>query len=103
MIALRYFAGNRSEEEHIIAQHWVSSTSRVFKLQKQKQNYVLLAKESNGSLKVLTIDLQRVLLLPSLKVSALYYLTNLCVQNFSIFDCILADARFFVWHEAEEN
>ncbi|GFO24067.1 hypothetical protein PoB_005057200 [Plakobranchus ocellatus] len=59
------------------------------------------AAESNGRLKVITMDLQTVLLAPALKASALYYRTKLCVHNFTIFDCTTRDVSCYVWHEAE--
>lgn len=90
-----YAVGNRTEEEHGL--HILDkNTSR-----NEMEADVRRAKELNGSLKVITMDLQRVLLCPSLNVSALYYRTKLCVHNFSIFDCVSADARCYVWHEAE--
>ncbi|GFN74480.1 hypothetical protein PoB_000098600 [Plakobranchus ocellatus] len=59
------------------------------------------AAESNVRLKMITMDLQAVLLAPALKASALYYRTKLCVHNFTIFDCTTRYVSCYVWHEAE--
>ena len=61
------------------------------------------AKDSGGYIKVTTMDLQCVLLCPSLKVSALKNRTKLCVHNFTIFECISADVKCFVWQEVERG
>lgn len=57
--------------------------------------------QSNPKVKVVTMDLQRVLLCPSLKASALYYKTKLCLHNFTIFDLATHDTLCYVWHEVE--
>lgn len=55
----------------------------------------------DGKCKVITMDLQAVLLCPMLKASALYYRTKLCVHNFTIFDLATHDVMCYVWHEGE--
>jgi len=47
------------------------------------------------------MDLQCVLMSPSLQASALYYRTKLCVHNFTVFDCVTRDTDCYVWHEFE--
>ena len=56
---------------------------------------------NDGRLKVLSMDLQAVLLSPCLQASALYYKTKLCVHNFTIFDLRSHDVSCYVWHEGE--
>lgn len=55
----------------------------------------------DGSIKMITMDLQAVLLAPSLKASALYYRTKLSVHNFTIYDEGTQDVCCYVWHEGE--
>lgn len=50
---------------------------------------------------VFTIDLQSVLLCPSLQASALYYKMKLKVHNFTIFDLKTGEGYCFLWHEGE--
>ncbi|KAJ4449878.1 hypothetical protein ANN_01284 [Periplaneta americana] len=50
---------------------------------------------------VLTMDMQAVLLAPSLKASALYYKTKLKVHNFTIYDINTAEGHCFLWDESE--
>lgn len=69
--------------------------------QTEKSNDKIAAKSSEGKTKMITIDLQAVLLAPNLKASALYYRTKLCVHNFTIYDCTTKQVRCYVWHESE--
>ena len=87
--------GNLSEEQYVI--HIRDKDSARAQMEADIQT----AKDSGGSIKVITMDLQCVLLCPSLKVSALFYRIKLCVHNFTIFDCVSADVKCFVWQEAE--
>lgn len=50
---------------------------------------------------VITVDLQAVLLAPSIQASALYYKTKLAVHNFTIFNLANADVDCYLWHEGE--
>lgn len=50
---------------------------------------------------VVCMDLQAVLLSPSLQASALFYKTKLCVHNFTIYNMCTSDAVCYVWHEGE--
>ncbi|GFO15474.1 formation of crista junctions protein 1 [Plakobranchus ocellatus] len=53
--------------------------------------------------KVVCVDVQRVLLAPSLKASALYYKTKLQLHNYTIhvLDMGSIDVERFLWNEAE--
>lgn len=51
--------------------------------------------------KVLCVDVQRVLLAPSLKASALYYKTKLQIHNYTVFDLASKDVTCFIWNETE--
>lgn len=56
---------------------------------------------NESNLKVISMDLQRVLLCPFLLASALYYKTKLCTHNFTVYDLRDHDVLCFLWHEAE--
>ena len=51
--------------------------------------------------KVLCMDVQRVLLSPALKASALYYKTKLQVHNYTIFDLTTRAITCYLWNESE--
>lgn len=53
----------------------------------------------NSRTKVLCVDVQRVLLAPSLKALALYYKTKLQTHNYTIFDLASKDVTCFIWNE----
>ena len=57
--------------------------------------------EANGKTMVVCMDLQALLLCPSLKASALYYRTKLAVHNFTFYDMCNHNATCYVWHEGE--
>lgn len=50
---------------------------------------------------VYTMDLQAVLLVPSLKASALYYKTKLAVHNFTIYDLKTRKGFCYLWDESQ--
>ena len=56
---------------------------------------ILLKQVSNGSLKLITIDLLCALLCPAFKASALYYRTKLSVHNFTMFDSVSAGVKCY--------
>ncbi|ESO87064.1 hypothetical protein LOTGIDRAFT_154553 [Lottia gigantea] len=60
-----------------------------------------LVDENDESVKVLTMDLQAVLLSPRLQASAMYYKTKLACHNFTIYDLATKDVTCFFWHEGE--
>ena len=69
--------------------------------QKAKEEDKKTALASNGAVKMLTVDLQSVLLAPSLNALALYYKTKLCMHNYTIYDASTKDVTCYVWHEVE--
>ena len=56
---------------------------------------------SESRTKVLCVDVQRVLLSPSLKASALYYKKKLQVHNYTVFDMASKDTVCYIWNEVE--
>ncbi|GFO14985.1 hypothetical protein PoB_004149000 [Plakobranchus ocellatus] len=58
------------------------------------------AQERNGTV-VICMDLQGVLLVPSIDASSIYCKTKLAVHNFTPYNMVTKDAVRFVWHEAE--
>ena len=57
--------------------------------------------EDSSNLKVVTLDLQAVLLCPLLKASALYYKTKLACHNFTIHDMKNRDVICYFWDETQ--
>ena len=56
---------------------------------------------ANSRTMVLCVDVQRVLLSPCLKASALYYKTKLQVHNYTVFDMCSKNVVCYLWNEAE--
>ena len=56
---------------------------------------------NDPTFKVLTMDLQAVLLCPRLQASALYYKTKLTCHNFTVMDLSTKDTTCYVWNETE--
>ena len=54
----------------------------------------------DNSTVVLTVDVESVLLTPSLKAGALYYKRNLACHNYTIYDLHLQHDTCYFWHEA---
>ncbi|ELU13042.1 hypothetical protein CAPTEDRAFT_203816 [Capitella teleta] len=55
------------------------------------------------SQKDLEIDLVKVLLVPSLNVSKLYYLRKLSTYNYTLFNLASKDVVCYMWHEGERS
>ena len=68
---------------------------------RQEKNTDKEQAEVNDRLRVMTMDVQAVLLSPSLNASALYYKTKLTVHNFTMYDLRSHDVKCYVWHEGE--
>jgi len=56
---------------------------------------------SDPAVKVLTMDLQAVLICPRLQASAIYYKTKLACHNFTVMDLSNKDTTCYVWNESE--
>lgn len=57
--------------------------------------------QTSAEVKVVTLDLQAVLLCPVLKASALYYKTKLACHNFTIHEMDNHNVSCYLWHESE--
>ena len=57
--------------------------------------------ETSNEVKIVTLDLQAVLLCPLLKASALYYKTKLGCHNFTIHEMDSRHVTCYFWHESE--
>lgn len=93
-ICCSYESNNISDEEY--NEHIVRKDAA--------RNEKCLDKEAathNESLKVITVDLQAVLLSPLLKASSMYYKTKLSCHNFTIYDLITKDVVCYFWHEGD--
>lgn len=94
-ICCSFEAGNVSESD------WQLHRLRKEMAQQEKQKDKQLALEQKEKIKIVTMDLQRVLLSPSLQASAMYYKTKLAVHNFTIFDLTTKETICYVWNEAQ--
>lgn len=61
----------------------------------------VLACENRETMRVLTMDLQQLLLCPKSFSSAVYYKRKLAVHNFTMFDLASKEGYCYVWHEGE--
>ena len=57
--------------------------------------------QNDPSLKVVTMDLQSLLICPKLKASSLYYKMKLSCHNYTIFDLSNQKVMNYFWHESE--
>ena len=87
--------GNVTEEEYNIHQH------RKQQARAEKERDKDLGNLSERSTRVITVDLQAVLLSPKLNASALYYKTKLACHNYTIFDLNSKDVTCYFWHEGQ--
>jgi hypothetical protein len=55
----------------------------------------------SDTVKVLTMDVQSVLLSPKIEASAMYYKTKLSCHNFTLYDMKTKDVKCYFWHEGE--
>ncbi|KAK6168332.1 hypothetical protein SNE40_020889 [Patella caerulea] len=55
----------------------------------------------DSTVKVITLDLQAVLLAPNLKASAMYYKTKLGCHNYTVYDLATKECVCYFWHEGE--
>lgn len=94
-ICCSFEAGNLSTEE------WNAHRQRKEMAQAEKARDKQTAIEGKEKLKVLTMDMQRVLLSPCLQASAMYYKTKLAVHNFTVFDLGTKQTTCYVWNESE--
>ncbi|KAK6167866.1 hypothetical protein SNE40_021797 [Patella caerulea] len=89
-----YQAGNISQEDYDL--HITRKEAARNEKVKDKERC-----EHDSSYRVVTLDLQSVLLCPKLQASALYYKTKLACHNFTIYDLNTKDVACYFWHEAE--
>ena len=90
-----YSDGNEDEQTYLLHRQIKDQAQKA----KEEDKKTALAR--NGAVKMLTMDLQSVLLPPSLKASALYYKTKLCVHNYTIYDASTKYVTCYVWHVVE--
>lgn len=90
-ICCSYKVGNVSHEEY----------TRHFRNKERAREEKIHDKSSADGLHVYTMDLEKVLLAPNLKASALYYKTKLCVHNFTLYNLKSKEGFCYIWHEGE--
>jgi hypothetical protein len=56
---------------------------------------------TESNIKVVTVDLQSLLLCPKLNASCIYYKTKLSCHNYTIFDLKSRDVVCYFWHECD--
>ena len=94
-ICCSFDTGNIGQDEYVIHRQ------KKDLAQKEKEKDKLEADGAESTTKVITVDVQRVLLAPCLLASALYYKTKLQVHNYSVFDLSNKDTMCYLWNEAE--
>jgi hypothetical protein len=57
--------------------------------------------KTNSKVKVVTVDLQSLLLCPQLNASCLYYKTKLSCHNYTIYDLVTKDVVCYFWNETD--
>lgn len=57
----------------------------------------------NNKFKVFTMDVQSVLLSPSIQASAIYFKTKLACHNFTTYNLVSKDVKSYFWHEGESG
>ncbi|VDI73103.1 Hypothetical predicted protein [Mytilus galloprovincialis] len=89
-----YEAGNINKvmyDQHIVKKE-------AARAEKNKDKEAALTKDD---MKVISLDLQALLMCPLLKASAMYYKTKLSCHNFTIFDMKTKDVICYFWTEVE--
>lgn len=56
---------------------------------------------ADGNIKVITVDLQSLLVCPKLNASALYYKMKLSCHNYTVYDLVTHAALCYFWHECD--
>jgi len=89
-----YEAGNIDEEEY---------NNHLKKKDDARESKVVDKQRAlnDKSVKVLSMDLQSLLVCPKLAASALYYKMKLSCHNFTIYDLASHDVQNYFWHEGE--
>lgn len=93
-VCCRYESGNLSEEIYNLHQNRKIDARE--EKERDKEN-----SKCDASLRVVTMDLQAVLLSPKLNASALYYKTKLACHHFTVFDLSSKDVSCYFWHEGQ--
>lgn len=91
-ICTSHKTGNINEEE--FQKHQKTKTDA--RKEKELDNEKAL---TSDDIVVLYVDLQKVLLAPSLQTSACYYKTKLCVHNYTVYDKKTRIATCYIWPE----
>ena len=89
-----YKAGNVTEDA--FSEHITKKTEA----QQSKANDKAIGID-NPKIKILTIDLQSLLLCPQLNASCLYYKTKLSCHNYTVFDLVTKEVLCYFWNETD--
>ncbi|WAR13967.1 hypothetical protein MAR_004072 [Mya arenaria] len=89
-----YEAGNINEEYYNIHIQRKNTARAEKELDKERA-------DNDPSLKVITMDLQSVLLCPKLNASALYYKTKLTCHNFTVMNINTKEVHCYFWNESQ--
>ena len=90
----QYEAGTVEQEEYVTH---VNQKDRA-RLEKSDDKQRSL---ENDTIKVLTMDLQSVLICPALMASSSYFRTKLTCHNFTTYNLSNRDVMCYLWHEGE--
>ena len=68
---------------------------------KRKTGDIARAKESNGKVVCISIDVQAVQTCPKLEASALYFKTKLNIHNYTVYNSNTSDVLCYIWNETQ--
>ncbi|GFO46813.1 cation-transporting ATPase [Plakobranchus ocellatus] len=88
------------ETGNVDKEFWTTHMNDKRRAEKEKAKDKKEAQERNGAV-MICMDLQGVLLAPSISSSSTYFKTKLTVHNFTLYNMVTKDAVCYVWHKAE--
>ena len=80
---------------------WNRHMKKKESARKEKENEKKLASNPVNEVTVVCMDVQRVLLAPSMNASALYYKTKLATHNFTFYNLATREVQCYMWYEGE--
>ncbi|GFO45174.1 hypothetical protein PoB_007167900 [Plakobranchus ocellatus] len=88
------------ESGNVDKEFWTTHMNDKRRAEEEKAKDKKEAQERNGTV-MICMDLQGVLLAPSINASSTYFKTKLAVYNFTLYNMVTKDDVCYVWHEAE--
>lgn len=94
---------NADEETRQILEEWHNTHLEQAEELEQQMNDDIAKSKTDPDLETLTYDLMKILLLPRLTTSIVYYLRQLSLYNFGIYIGSTGKGRFNIWQENEAS